>query len=133
MIPHQANARILEHVAKKLKVSPDKFYSNVEWAGNTSAASIPIAICDAADAGRLRPDDNVIFVGFGGGLTWASAAVKWDVTPPEVSTLDREWKRTRYIVARGRSRWRKVRRRIEAKISGSPTPDARMRDADKPE
>ncbi|MFN2134383.1 MAG: beta-ketoacyl-ACP synthase III [Candidatus Promineifilaceae bacterium] len=131
IIPHQANARIIEHVAKKLKLPPDKFYSNVEWAGNTSAASIPIALAAAVEEGRLRPDYNVIFVGFGGGLTWASALVKWDVTPPEVTTLDREWQRTRYILARGRSRWRKWRRRVGARIAGSPTPDARMRDAEK--
>ena len=131
VIPHQANGRILEHVAKKLKMPPEKFYSNVEWTGNTSAASIPIAISDAADAGRLHPDDNVILVGFGGGLTWAAAAVKWDVTPPAVSTLDREWKRTRYMIARNRSRFRKWQRRVGAKLAGSPTPDARMRDADK--
>ncbi len=131
VIPHQANGRILEHVAKKLKMPLEKFYSNVEWAGNTSAASIPIALSDAADAGLLKPDDHIVLVGFGGGLTWASAVVKWDVTPPEVSTLDREWKRTRYIVARGRSRWRKLRRRVGARLAGSPTPEARLRDADK--
>ncbi|MFN2106407.1 MAG: beta-ketoacyl-ACP synthase III [Candidatus Promineifilaceae bacterium] len=131
IIPHQANSRILEHAAKKLKMPLEKFYSNLEWTGNTSAASIPIALSDAADSGRLRPDNNVIFVGFGGGLTWASAAVKWDVTPPEVSSLDREWKRTRYMMARGRSRWRKWRRRVGARIAGSPTPDARLKDAEK--
>lgn len=133
IIPHQANGRILDHAAKKLKMPVEKFYSNVEWVGNTSAASIPIALSEAADAGRLQPDDNIILVGFGGGLTWAASAVKWDVTPPEVSTLDREWKRTRYMVARGRSRWRKWRRRVGARVAGSPTPDARLRDADKQE
>lgn len=133
IVPHQANGRILDLAAKKLKMPVEKFYSNVEWVGNTSAASIPIALSEAADAGRLRPDDNVVFVGFGGGLTWAAAAVKWDVTPPEVSTLDREWKRTRYMVARGRSRWRKWRRRVGARVAGSPTPDARLKDADKQE
>lgn len=133
IIPHQANGRILEHTAKKLKIPLAKFYSNVEWVGNTSAASIPIALSEAADAGRLLPDNNVIFVGFGGGLTWAAAAVKWDVTPPEISTIDREWKRTRYILARGRSRWKKLRRRIGARMAGSPTPDARLKDAGKRE
>ena len=133
IIPHQANGRILEHVAKKLKIPLDKFYSNVEWVGNTSAASIPIALCDAADAGRLRPDNNVIFIGFGGGLTWASAAFKWDVSPPHVAMPESEWRRTRYMIARGRSRWRKWRRRVGARIAGSPTPDARLKDAEKRE
>jgi 3-oxoacyl-[acyl-carrier-protein] synthase-3 len=133
IIPHQANGRIVEHVAKKLKMPLNKFFSNVEWVGNTSAASIPIALCDAADGARLKPDNNVIFIGFGGGLSWASAMFKWDVTPPEVSIRDREWGRTRYMIARGRSRWRKFRRRVGAKIAGSPTPDARLKDADKRE
>jgi len=116
---------------KKLKIPKEKFYSNVEWVGNTSAASIPIALCEAADAGRLHPDNNFIFVGFGGGLAWASAVIKWDVTPPEVSVRDREWGRTRYMIARGRSRWRKWRRLVGARIAGSPTPDARLKDADR--
>lgn len=131
IIPHQANTRIIDHVAKKLKLPKEKFFVNLETTGNTSAASIPIALSAAVEAGRLRPDNNIVFVGFGGGLTWASAVVKWDVTPPEVSLLDREWKRTRYIVARGRSRMRRWGRRMGATLAGSPTPDARLRDADK--
>jgi 3-oxoacyl-[acyl-carrier-protein] synthase-3 len=131
IIPHQANTRIIETAAKKLKISPDKFFMNLGRTGNTSAASIPIALCDAVRAGRLHPDDNVIFVGFGGGLTWASALVKWNVTPPEVRLLNREWKRARYILARLRSKLLKWRRRFIAKVAGSPTPDARLRDADR--
>jgi hypothetical protein len=79
----------------------------------------------------LKPDDNVVFVGFGGGLTWAASVVKWDVTPPEISMVDREWKRARYIAARGRSRLRKFSRKIGARIMGSPTPEARLKDADR--
>lgn len=131
IIPHQANTRIIDHVVKKLKVPREKFFTNVARVGNTSAASIPIALCDAVEAGLLRPDNNVIFVGFGGGLTWASAVIKWDVTPPDVSLLDREWKRTRYILARSRSKMRRWGRRMGATLGGSPTPDARLRDGDK--
>ena len=131
IIPHQANSRIIDHVAKKMKIPREKFFSNVDRTGNTSAASIPIALCDAVEKGLLRPDNNVIFVGFGGGLTWASVALKWDVTPPEISLLDREWKRTRYIMARSRSRLRKLGRNVGAKFGGSPTPDARLIDAEK--
>ena len=100
--------------------------------GNTSAASIPLALCEAVEQGRLKPDDNIVFVGFGGGLTWASAVIKWNVTPPEVSRLDRELQRTRYLMARGRSKLRRWGRRWGAILGGSPTPDARMRDAQKP-
>jgi 3-oxoacyl-[acyl-carrier-protein] synthase-3 len=131
IVPHQANRRIIEASAKKLKISPDLFYLNMETAGNTSAASIPIALCDAVAEGRLGPDDNVVFVGFGGGLTWAASVVKWDVTPPEISLVDREWKRARYVAARSRSKYHKIRRRIGARLLGSPTPDAKLRDAEK--
>lgn len=131
IVPHQANMRIIETAAKRLKIDPDRFYMNVDRAGNTSAASIPIALCDAIDDGRLHPDDNVVFVGFGGGLTWASAIVKWDVTPPPVSLRQREWKRARYVYARTRSKIRKVQRRVVDRVSRSPTPHARMKDADK--
>ncbi len=128
IVPHQANKRIIEAAAKKLKLDPSRFYLNLNRYGNTSAASIPIALCDAVDDGLLKPDDNVIFVGFGGGLTWAATVIKWDVTPPEVSLVDREWKRARYMVARSRSRFRRFSRRLGARILGSPTPDARLRD-----
>jgi 3-oxoacyl-[acyl-carrier-protein] synthase-3 len=123
--------RIIEVAAKRLKISPDKFYMNLDEAGNTSAASIPIALCGAVKSGRLQPDDHVVFVGFGGGLTWAAAVVKWNVTSPEVSLRQREWKRARYIWARLRSKFRKWWRRTVDRLSGSPTPDARLRDADK--
>ena len=131
IIPHQANTRIIESSAKRLKISPDKFYMNVHLAGNTSAASIPIALCDAVADGYLQPDDNVIFVGFGGGLTWAASIVKWNVTPPDVSRRRKEWRRARYVYARSRSKVKKYRRRLGAWVAGSPTPDARIKDADK--
>jgi 3-oxoacyl-[acyl-carrier-protein] synthase-3 len=131
IVPHQANVRIIETAAKKLKVPTEKFFVNVETAANTSAASIPIALCDAVKDGRLKPDDNVVFVGFGGGLTWAASVVKWNVTPPEKSIVEREWKRARYIYARSRSKVRRVARRMGAYLAGSPTPRARLRDAER--
>ncbi len=120
IIPHQANVRIIEASAKKLKLPLEKFYLNVERTGNTSAASIPLALCDAVREGRLKPDDNVVFVGFGGGLTWGASVVKWDVTPPQVSFVDHEWKRVRYMLARGRSRVRRLQRRVEAAVARAP-------------
>ncbi len=131
IVPHQANVRIIESAAKRLKLPMDKFFLNVHRVGNTSTASIPLALCEAIEAGRLHPDDNVVFVGFGGGLTWAASVVKWDVTPPDVSLVDREWRRARYILARGRSRLRKLSRQLGAGVLGSPTPDAKMKDAEK--
>ncbi|KAA3664662.1 MAG: ketoacyl-ACP synthase III [Chloroflexi bacterium] len=131
IVPHQANTRIIETAAKRLKIPMEKFYLNVHRAGNTSAASIPIALCDAVEDGRLQPDTNLVFVGFGGGLTWASAVVKWDMTPLPTSLREREWKRARYIYARTRSRIKKLRRRVVDRVAGSPIPGARLKDADK--
>lgn len=131
IVPHQANKRIIESAAKRLKISTDRFYLNVSRAGNTSAASIPMALCDAVNEGRLKPDDNVVFVGFGGGLTWAASVVKWDVIPKDMTRVGREWRRARYVAARSRASVIKLGRRVGAKILGSPTPDATLRDADK--
>lgn len=131
IIPHQANARIIETAARRLDLPLDAFYLNVEQLGNTSAASIPLALCDAVADGRLQPDDNIVFVGFGGGLTWAAAVVKWDVTPPPVSPLRRRWDRARYALIRGRSHLRRWGRQFAAWVAGSPTPDARLKDASK--
>ncbi|MCA9921499.1 MAG: ketoacyl-ACP synthase III [Anaerolineales bacterium] len=131
IVPHQANVRIIETAAKRLNIPNEKFYLNLHRAGNTSAASIPIALCDAVQDGRLRPDNNIVFVGFGGGLTWGAAVVKWAVTPPPVSRREHEWKRARYLYARTRSQLKRWRRRMVDRVSRSPTPDARLRDADK--
>lgn len=128
IVPHQANTRIIEAAAKRLKLSTELFYTNVQSLGNTSAASIPIALCDAVTDGRLHPDDNVMFVGFGGGLTWAAAMVKWNVTPPAISRSRREWQRARYVYARGRSKMKRYGRRLGAWIGGSATPDAPLDD-----
>jgi 3-oxoacyl-[acyl-carrier-protein] synthase-3 len=77
LVPHQANIRIIESAAKRMNLPMDKVFVNVHKYGNTSAASIPIALCEARDEGRLKHDDNVVIVGFGAGLTWAGAAIKW--------------------------------------------------------
>ena len=82
VIPHQANIRIIESSIKRLGLPPEKFFVNVERYGNTSAASIPIALCEAVAQGRVHPGDKLVLVGFGAGLTWAAAAVEWGVTVP---------------------------------------------------
>jgi 3-oxoacyl-[acyl-carrier-protein] synthase-3 len=77
IVPHQANIRIVDGAAKRLKVKNDKIYINLHKYGNTSAASIPIALCEAVEDGRIKKDDLLVLVGFGGGLTWGSAAIRW--------------------------------------------------------
>jgi 3-oxoacyl-[acyl-carrier-protein] synthase-3 len=77
MIPHQANIRIIEATAKHAKMPMDKVYVNVERYGNTSAASVAIALDEAVRTGRLQPGMRVLLVAFGAGFTWASMVVKW--------------------------------------------------------
>lgn len=131
IIPHQANTRIIETAAKKLKVPPEKFFTNLDRLGNTSAASIPIALCEAAEAGLLKPDHNIVFVGFGGGLTWATAVVKWNVSRPEISPMMSNWRRLIFSLSRVNSWTRRLGRRLGALFGGSFTPEAPLKDADK--
>ena len=84
VIPHQANQRIIEAATRSLGLSPDIVFSNLERYGNTSSASIPIALCEAVEDGRIEQGDLVVCVGFGAGLTWGAVAVRWSLPlPPE--------------------------------------------------
>ena len=76
-IPHQANLRITQSVAQRLGVGMDRMYSNIERYGNTTGASIPIALSEAFGEGKIKKDDIVILASFGAGFTWASAAIRW--------------------------------------------------------
>ncbi|MBO4547935.1 MAG: ketoacyl-ACP synthase III, partial [Abditibacteriota bacterium] len=76
-IPHQANIRIIESAAHRLKIPMDKFFVNLDKYGNTSGASIPIALCEAWEQGRIKKGDLVAVCGFGAGLTWASGLMRW--------------------------------------------------------
>ena len=84
VIPHQANVRIIESAAKRLGLPMERFVVNLQEYGNTSAASVPIALCEAVEAGNIHPGDQLVMVGFGAGLTWAAAAVKWGIAADEV-------------------------------------------------
>jgi hypothetical protein len=75
-IPHQANARIIDSAARHVGLPEDKVFVNVDRYGNTSAASVPIALCEAMEQGRAKVGDTLALVAFGAGLTWASAVVK---------------------------------------------------------
>jgi 3-oxoacyl-[acyl-carrier-protein] synthase-3 len=76
-IPHQANQRITDGVASKLNVESERVYSNIAMHGNTSSASIPIALDECVEAGRLSPGDLVLMASFGGGVTWGGVLVRW--------------------------------------------------------
>jgi 3-oxoacyl-[acyl-carrier-protein] synthase-3 len=77
LIPHQANIRIIEATGKHAGIPPEKVYVNIDRYGNTSAASIPIALDECVRSGRIKPGSLVLMVAFGGGFTWASAVVRW--------------------------------------------------------
>jgi 3-oxoacyl-[acyl-carrier-protein] synthase III len=78
MIPHQANIRIIEHAVKRLGFDEDRVFNNLDRFGNTSSASIPLALAEARDVGRLRPGDRVLLVAFGAGLTWGATVARYE-------------------------------------------------------
>jgi 3-oxoacyl-[acyl-carrier-protein] synthase-3 len=80
-IPHQANLRIIDAMGQRLGIDPARYAIVLDHTGNTSAASCGIALAEAADAGRLKDGDLVLFSGFGAGMTWASAVVRWGGAP----------------------------------------------------
>jgi len=76
-IPHQANIRIMNKVAERLKISPSRVYMNIERYGNTSSASIPVALDEANRSGRIKRGDLVLLDAFGGGFTWGAVMIRW--------------------------------------------------------
>lgn len=94
VVPHQANIRIIQNsVLKQLKIPEDKVFINLQKYGNTSTASIPLALVEAIEAGKVKPGDKLVFVGFGAGLTWAACAVEWSM--PVEKRADNWWQSTR--------------------------------------
>ncbi len=77
LIPHQANLRISQFVQKKLGLRDDQVYNNIQHYGNTTAASVPIALCEAWEAGKVKEGDLICLAAFGSGFTWASALLRW--------------------------------------------------------
>ena len=87
VVPHQANSRIIDAAMQRLGVDTDRVFLNIAEHGNTSAASVPMALTDALNAGRIAPGALVVLTAFGGGLTWASAAYRWgERTTPVASS-----------------------------------------------
>ena len=77
LVPHQANVRIIQTMARRYGFPMDRVVLNLEWYGNTSSASIPIALDELSKSGALARGDKLILVGFGGGLTYGAAVVEW--------------------------------------------------------
>lgn len=117
IVPHQANQRIIQAAARSLKVEPEMFVSNIDHYGNTSAASIPLALCEAIQQGRVHEGDKLVFVGFGGGLTWASMVVQWTGAKQiqaSPGVLKEQRRQVSYFLVRIRSQLRRTTRRINA-------------------
>jgi len=115
VIPHQANQRIIEAALRGLEVPAERCMINLDRYGNTSTASIPIATCEAVAQGRIRPGDQVVFVGFGAGLTWGAAVVTWSGPFPGARRLLPMRLR---LYARLRSLLRRLMRRLDAMVYG---------------
>jgi 3-oxoacyl-[acyl-carrier-protein] synthase-3 len=123
-VPHQANLRIIRAGARALEVDESRIFVNLEKYGNTSSASIPLALCEAVESGRIRPGDHIVLIGFGAGLAWAAAAVQWGPPPePRKRTLPQRAVRAAiYPFALARSRILRAWYRIESRLFGSPRP-----------
>jgi 3-oxoacyl-[acyl-carrier-protein] synthase-3 len=76
-IPHQANQRITDAVGNQLNLDPSRVFSNIARHGNTSSASIPIALDECVESGRVKKDDVILMASFGGGFTWGSVVMRW--------------------------------------------------------
>ncbi len=104
IIPHQANQRIIDSAARSLEIPLERFVTNIDRYGNTSTASIPIAMIEAIEQGRLNPGDRVVVVGFGGGFTWGAALIEWSgpflPEKPIYPATYRLWLRLRSFIKR---------------------------------
>ena len=114
LISHQANGRIIQSASKSLKLPPEKVFVNLDHYGNTSSASVPIALCEAIEQGRVKRDDHLVIVGFGAGLTWAAVVIKWGVPlpVPRPSRWRITWRLARYRWAAIHSYLRRLGRRL---------------------
>lgn len=131
VIPHQANLRIIQNsVQKQLQIPEEKVFVNLQKYGNTSTASIPIALCEAIKAGKVKPGDRLVFVGFGAGLTWAACYIQWGVPTdkPEANWWRSTRRQATYQAAAARSMWRRAVRWVyqvwpNDPESGRPLPE----------
>lgn len=122
VIPHQANERIIQNsVLKQLQIPEEKVFINLQKYGNTSTASIPIALCEAIEAGKVKPGDKLVFVGFGAGLTWAACAIEWrtPVEKPEANWWRNTQRQATYQAAAARSMWKRAIRRVYSQVMPS--------------
>lgn len=128
IVPHQANLRIIESAARSLHLPMERFMINIDRYGNTSSASIPIAIAEAVEHGRVRPGDHLILVAFGGGLTWGALALEWVEPERRISIARSKRRRALAFLARVRSLIRRILRKLEGLIWGASSSAAAEKD-----
>lgn len=116
IVPHQANLRIIEAASRGLRMPMERFVVNIQRYGNTSTASIPIAICEATASNRIRPGDNLVLVGFGAGLTWGALALQWVEPERGVGRVTIGRNRLLRFIARVQSFLRRMWRKVEGLI-----------------
>jgi len=123
-VPHQANIRIIQSASKQLKIDEDKVFTNLDKYGNTSAASIPIAFCEAIQEGKVNTRDRIVMVGFGAGLTWGATVVEWGVPMPyrRRQWWYRVWRWFVYRWARIRSTGARLSRKLENRFDRDKQP-----------
>jgi 3-oxoacyl-[acyl-carrier-protein] synthase-3 len=129
IVPHQANQRIMAAGARALKVDESIFMSNIERYGNTSAASIPIALTEAVEQGRVKPNDYIVLVGFGGGLAWGAVVIKWGVPQQEerpYTFMNRPRRQLSYLWAAWVNRFTRLSRRVDDVMSRARPKRGRM-------
>lgn len=114
IIPHQANLRIIQAAARGLRLPVERFFVNIDRYGNTSTASIPIALVEAVESGNIQPNDRIVLVGFGAGLTWGAALLEWDPQPTARSQFSEMLREGWYIFAHVRSMILRFLRMLEA-------------------
>lgn len=136
-VPHQANLRIIDAAIRTMKLPRERVIVNIERFGNTSTASIPIAMVEAVEQGKIKANDRIILVGFGSGLTWGALLMEWNVTPTRASYGREVVREGVYIMARVRSLLYRVLRFIEAIFMGPPSengtpPRKRSKDSKNP-
>jgi 3-oxoacyl-[acyl-carrier-protein] synthase-3 len=116
VVPHQANLRIIEAAARGLRLPIDRFIINLQNYGNTSTASIPIAMCEAVEQGSIKPGDKLVLVGFGAGLTWGALSLEWVEPERRPGAIVRRRRRLQVFLARIRSWLRRAARKLEGLI-----------------
>jgi 3-oxoacyl-[acyl-carrier-protein] synthase III len=122
-IPHQANVRIIQAAARALEVDESRIFMNLEKYGNTSSASVPLALCEAAEQGRMQPGQHIVLIGFGAGLAWAAAVVQWGppIVPRKHTLRNRAMRVAIFPFGLARSRALRIWYRVESRLSLPPS------------